>query len=182
MGKRSTWWINYECPFRGVFNYVALIFPYENNETYRGFARGDPRLFALPTNQDDVEDRLEDCETLFLGTNTLIILDDCAVSTDVKKRSGKLVDLGFSGRHVGLSVWVLTQQLTSICKPFRDNVACVIAFHNPSQTGTRTMFEEFGGALSLEERKERTKCLKEERYSRLCFCLRYPFQCYLEIV
>ena len=27
---------------------------------------------------------LTDCQTLFSGTNTLIILDDCAVSNDLK--------------------------------------------------------------------------------------------------
>ena len=41
----------------------------------------------------------------------------------------------------------LTQQLTSIAKPFRDNVACVVAFHNPSQIGMKSLFEEFGGDL-----------------------------------
>ena len=45
------------------------------------------------------------------------ILDDCAVSKDLKKRSSKFINFAFSGRHEGLSVWVLTQQLTSIAKP-----------------------------------------------------------------
>ena len=63
----------------------------------------------------------------------------------------------FSGRHAGLSVWVLTQQLTSIAKPFRDNVACVVAFHNPSQIGMKSLFEEFGGDLDSQTRKNLTE-------------------------
>ena len=102
------------------------------------------------------------CAVLFSGTNTLIILHDCAVSKDLKNRSNKFIELAFSGRHKGLSVWVLTQQLTSIAKPFRDNVGCVVAFHNPSQMGTKTLFEDFGGDLDME-------LLKSERYSKLCF-------------
>ena len=87
----------------------------------------------------------------------------------------------FSGRHAGLSVWVLTQQLTSIAKPFRDNVACVVAFHNPSQIGMKSLFEEFGGDLDSQTRKNLTKNLKSENYSALCFSLRNPYHCYLRI-
>ena len=64
----------------------------------------------------------------FEGTNTLIVLDDCAASKDVKGRTGELVKLGFSARHSGISVWVLTQQLSSIAKPFRENVAAIVLF------------------------------------------------------
>ena len=92
-----------------------------------------------------------------------------------------LFNLAFSGRHAGLSVWVLTQQLTSIAKPFRDNVACVVAFHNPSQIGMKSLFEEFGGDLDSQTRKNLMKNLKSENYSALCFSLRNPYHCYLRI-
>ena len=111
---------------------------------------------------------------MFSGTNTLIILDDCAVSKDLKNRSNKFIELAFSGRHKGLSVWVLTQQLISIAKPFRDNVGCVIAFHNPSQMGTKALFEDFGGVLDTETLKNLMELLKSEKHSKLCFCLQYP--------
>ena len=94
--------------------------------------------------------------------NALLILDECAVSKDLKIRSNNFISLGFSGRHDGISVWVLTQQLTSISKPFRENVACIIVFNNPSQVGTKTLFEEY-------------------RIFRICFNLRHPFDIYLEI-
>ena len=112
---------------------------------------------------------LEFARIFFSGTNTLIILDDCAVSKDLKNRTNKFINLAFSGRHAGLSVWVLTQQLTSIAKPFRDNVACVVAFHNPSQIGMKSLFEEFGGDLDSQTRKNLMKNLKSENYSALCF-------------
>ncbi|KAL9953142.1 hypothetical protein ACROYT_G040507 [Oculina patagonica] len=47
------------------------------------------------------------------SANTLIILDDCAASKDVKERTGELVNLAFSARHAGLSVWVLPQKMTA---------------------------------------------------------------------
>ena len=141
-------------PFRYVFEYIILICPtYIHNKTYEGFARGDPRFFVFcPIDNEELEDLLKASKTVFSGTNTLIILDDCAVSKELKKRSNEFIRLAFSGRHEGLSVWVLTQQLTSISKPFRDNIACIIAFHNPSQVGTKCMFEDHCNGIPPEAR------------------------------
>ena len=171
--------------FKGVFKYIVLICPtYAKNKTYHGFAENEKNLLVVSpdaNNCDEINDLLHDCADLFSGTNTLIILDDCAVYKDLKKRSNKFINLAFSGKHEGLSVWVLTQQLTSIAKPFRENVACVVAFHNPSQIETKTLFEDYAGDLDSNTRKKFAELLKTERYSRVCFCLRYPFHCYLEV-
>ena len=51
----------------------------------------------------------------------------------------------------------------------------------PQQVGTRMLFEDYGGNLDADMRKKFLELLKSERYSRVCFCLRYPFHCYLEI-
>ena len=171
--------------FKDVFDSIVLICPtYAKNKTYHGFAENDKNIIvASPdaSNSDEINDLLHESADLFSGTNTLIIWDDCAVSKDLKKRSNKNNNLAFSGRHEGLSVWVLTQQLTSIAKPFRENVACVVAFHNSSQIGTRTLFEDYGGDLDADTCKKFAELLKSERYSRICFCLRYPLHCYLEV-
>ena len=172
-------------PFKGVFEYIVLICPtYAKNKTYHGLAENDKNLLVVSpdaSNCDEINDLLHVCADIFSGTNTLIILDDCAVSKDLMKRSNKFINLAFSGRHEGLSVWVLTQQLTSIAKPLRENVACVVTFHNPSQIGTKTLFEDYGGDLDADTRKKFAELLKAERYSRVCFCLRYSFHCYLEV-
>ena len=44
----------------------------------------------------------------------LLIVDDCAVSEDVKKWSNGLIELAFSGCHKGFLVWLLTQQNTTV--------------------------------------------------------------------
>ena len=172
-------------PFRHVFEVIVLICPtYANNKTYRGFATGDKGFIALQPDANsphEIDQLLESVSDFFSGTNVLIVLDDCAVSSDLGKRKNKFIDLAFSGRHKGISMWVLTQQLTSIAKPFRDNVACVVAFHNPSQIGTKALFEDHGGDTSPTTRRKLTSALKESPYSRLCFSLRDPYEMYLEI-
>lgn len=171
--------------YRRIFEYIVLICPtYLNNKTYQGFAKNDPRFFVLipdASNDEELNDILTDVVVFFSGLKTLVILDDCAFSKDVKKRSNKFINLAFSGRHENISVWVLTQQLTAIAKPFRENAGCIISFFTPNKISNQTLFDEYGENLDVEHKKHFMKILKSEKYSRICFCLRHPFHTYVEI-
>ena len=59
---------------------------------------------VIVCEQQDVEKWLKLMRWLSEATNTLIILDDCAASKDVKWRIGELVNLAFSARHMAISV------------------------------------------------------------------------------
>ena len=99
------------------------------NKTYLEWKPlGDKDVFAIPCDHDDVEFYLENIVKFAKGTNSLIVLDDCASSQTVKNRTSELVKLAFHGRHIGLSTIVITQQLTSIAKPYRMNVSKVVFF------------------------------------------------------
>ena len=172
--------------FRKKFEFIVLICPTNtiNTETYENFAKDDKNFLVwMPdaSNQDEINAGLNCCKTLFSGFKTLMILDGCAVSQDLKKRSNEFIDLAFSGRHSKISVWVLTQQLISIAKPFRDNVACFVAFRNPSKVGTKTLFEDYGVDMDAETIRKFCKVLKSENFLRLCLSLRHHFETYLEI-
>ena len=144
-------------PFRGKFDYIVLICPtFAHNRTLSKFAERDPRF------------------------NPLIVLDDCAASKDVKGRTGELVKLGFSARHSGISVWVLTQQLSSIAKPFRDNVAAIVLFYTPSAKTMKAVFEEYAGELSHDELQEMIARLKKRKFAHLIISLRHPFEIQLK--
>ena len=135
-------------PFCGKFDYVVLICPtFAFNKTLDRFAERDPRLYVIIYEQHEVEIWLKIASLYFEDTNTLIVLDDCASSKDVKGRTGELVKLGFSARHAGISVWVVTQQLSSIAKPFRENVAAIVLFYTASAKTTKAIFEEYAGEL-----------------------------------
>ena len=125
--------------------------------------------------QYQVEIFLQLARLAFEGENTLIVLDDCAASKDVKGQTGELVKLGFSARHAGISVWVLTQQLSSIAKPFRENVAAIVLFYTPSAKTTKAIFEEYAVELSHDELKRMISRLKERKFAHLIFSLRFPF-------
>ena len=170
--------VNQLCgPFCGKFDYVVLVCPtFVYNKTLYRFAERDPRLYVIIYEQHQVEFWLKVASFSFEGTNALIVLDDCAASKDVKGRTGELVKLGFSTRHAGISVWVLTQQLSSIAKPFRENVAAIVMFYTPSAKTTKAIFEEYAGELSHDELKKMIARLKDQKFAHLVFSLRYPFR------
>ena len=106
--------VNQLCgPFNGKFDHIVLICPtFAYNRTLYRFSERDPRLYVIICEQHQVEIWLKLASFSFEGTNTLIILDDCAASKDVKGRTGELVKLGFSTRHAGISVRVLVFSVT----------------------------------------------------------------------
>ena len=138
-------------PFRSKIDYILLIFPtFVFNVTYDYFVDNEPRIFIINCQQHKMEAFLIIASFHFEKTNTLIILDDCAASKDVKGRTSQLVAFRFSARQSGLSVWVLTQQMTSIAKPFRENVAASVPFYTPSSKTTKAIFVDYAGELSHE--------------------------------
>ena len=156
-------------PFCGKFDYVVLICPtFAPNKTYHRIGENDPRMFVIICTQNEVS-------RFFEGTNTLIILDDCASSKDVKGRTGERVNLGFSARHIGISVWVLTQKITSITASFRENAAAIVLFYTPPAKTAKAIFDDYAGELSQDEYKGLISKLKERKFAHLVFSLRYPF-------
>ena len=168
--------VNQLCgPFCGKFDYVVLICPtFAYNKTLHRFAERDPRLYVIICEQHEVENWLKIASFYFEGTNTLIVLDDCAASKYVKGRKGELVKLGFSARHAGISVWMVTQQLSSIAKPFQENVAAIVLFYTPSAKTTKAIFEEYASELSHAELRQMIARLKERKFAHLIFSLRQP--------
>ena len=163
-------------PFRGKFDYIVLFCPtFVKNKTYEGFVDHDPHIFVIVCQQHEIEAWLRVASYFFAGTNTLFILDDCAASKDVKGRTCQLVNLGFSARHDGISVWVLAQQITSIAKPYRENIAAIVLFYTPSSKTTKAIFEDYAGELTHEEYKGLIADLKRVKFSHLVFSLRYPY-------
>ena len=117
----------------------------------------------------------------YKGTKTLIVLDDCASSRDMKRCSDELVKLWFSARHDNLSVWVLTQQYTSVSKPFRENIGMLVLFYTPNKTDNETIIREYGMELNKKDVSSLINRLKENPYSGLIFRLRHPYNIFWNI-
>ena len=126
--------------FRGKFDYIVLLYPtVTRNKTFDGFVDNEPRIIVIACQQNEVEVWLKISSSFFKGTNQLIFLDDYAALKDVKGCTSQLVSLGFSARHTGISVWVLTPLITSIAKPFLEIVAAIVLFYTPSSKTMKAM-------------------------------------------
>ena len=114
-----------ENQYKNKFDYIILICPtFEHNTTYRNWKyESDEDYIVIPCDQDDTDSWLKYIVECYKGTNSLIILDDCASGKDVKSKTSELIKLGFSARHYGFSTIVITQQLTSIAKAYRENIS-----------------------------------------------------------
>ena len=104
----------------GHFDYIFLICPtYNWNKTYQEWIYKDgEKFYPLPCDRNSVDDFIKYIVDNFRGMNSLIIIDDCASTQAVKNRVSELVSLGMHARHFGFSTIVITQQFTSIAKPF----------------------------------------------------------------
>ena len=171
-----------ETEYKNHFENIFLLCPtFVHNKTYKEWKFvNDEDFIVIPCDQDDVEYYLKKVSNYAEGTNSLIILDDCASSQAVKNRTSELVKLGFSARHYGLSTIVLTQQLTSIAKPYRENISKLVTFYNPSLKDMNTIFEDYLSTLDASEKKHIISTLKNNDYARLEVLLRRPYT--LEVV
>ena len=93
----------------------------------------------------------------------------------VKNRTSELIQLAFSARHYGLSTIVLTQQLTSISKPYRENIAKLVTFFNPNRKDMKVIVDDYLNGVSDNEISDITNKLRENKHSRLEIMLRHPY-------
>ena len=165
-----------ENDYKGHFEYIFLICPtYLWNKTYQEWKyKDDKKFFPIPCDQDEVEKFLKFVMHYFKDTNSLIILDDCASSQYVKNRSSEIVKLAFSARHYGFSTIIITQQLTSITKPYRTNTQIMVTFYNPDRNDMKTFLEESVDGTEEEYREIKDR-LKKNEYSTLEVYRRPPW-------
>ena len=165
-----------EKEYKNHFGHIFIVCPtLEDNKTYQQWKYlADPDVYALPVSHDNVETILREITHFAKNTNSLIILDDCASSKDVKNRTSELVKLGFSGRHIGLSTIVVTQQLTSISKPYRMNISRLVTFYNACKDDMKYIFNNY---LNIEKDEEKgiIDTLKNNDYARLEILTTRPY-------
>ena len=81
------------------------------NEAYQKHSCvwGDPEGYVVSPGER-LTVYLQAFYKLFQGTPTLYIIDNCNVSKALMKKKDVLLELPFSGHHVGQSVWVLAHK------------------------------------------------------------------------
>ena len=98
----------------------TLLKMFENKSYLNWKYHSDPKLICFPISHDNVDKTLKYVVESYKEKSTAIILGDCASSQDIKNRTGEVTATAFGARHFNHSLFILTQQLTSVAKPVRD--------------------------------------------------------------
>jgi len=165
--------------YRGYYDFIIIICPtFLNNKTYQEelFIHHDRDVVPIVPSMDQIDGWLKLVRKIYSKSKTLIIVDDCASSQAVKSKTDALTELGFSGRHEDLDVWVLTQQYTSISRAFRSNIGLLVLFYTPNTEDMKNIIKNCGMEITNEEVVEYIKKLKSKQYSKLIFHLEYPYK------
>ena len=166
-----------EKDYMNHFEFIILLCPtFEWNKTYREWEYiNDPDFLTIPCDHGDIDVVLGHVADIFKGTNSLIILDDCADGKEVKNRTSEIVRLGFSARHYGLSTIVITQQLTSIAKPYTENVSKLVTFYTANRSDMKAVVGDYLNGVDKVEISRIIEQLKTHRYARLEINLKHPY-------
>ena len=159
---------------RQKYNTIYIICPtFSINTTWQNWScKSDSGVMVFET--DDITRAIKKILTVHAqGNKGLIIFDDIAFTKDVKQQSGELVKLGFSGRHRGLDTIVLTQQLTSIAKAYRENITFLVSFYIPGRRDMKVIVDDF-----LDPNADAKTIITQLRitpYARLEISLKSPY-------
>lgn len=130
--------------YKNHFDYIFVVCPtFKYNKTYQNWKYlNDPDVFAIACDIDKVEETIRGIVEFASEKNSLVILDDCASSESTKKRTSELVKLAFFGRHRGFSTIVISQQLTSVAKPYREQISKIVSFFNADAEDEQIIFKK----------------------------------------
>ena len=133
---------------------------------------------CIPISHDSVDKALKYVVESYEKKSTAIILDDCASSQDIKNRTGEVTATVFGARHFNHSLFILTQQLTSVAKPVRENIGKLVVFYAPNRKDI-IICDEYLYGVDDEEIKRIIKQLRQNKYSHLVVELRFPYKYYI---
>lgn len=168
-----------ETEYKDHFENIVLFCPtYFSNKTYKNRKCINSKKFVV-FNPDTVKDNLDAClqiaKETYKNTNTLFLIDDCANLNDMKKKKSELCFLAFSGRHFGITVWVINQKYNSIVKDFRENIRFLVLFYNKDGKAMKLSLEE-NDIIPKDKRDDYIEALKKNKGSKLLLRLEYPYK------
>ena len=164
--------------YRYHFEHIVVFcttLKYNKSYKERKFVWTDGEIY-LVNPSDKLSECLEHYYNLFEGTRSLFVVDDCSAEKDIVKKRNSLAKLAFSGRHAGISVWILTQKYNSILKDFREQLKTVVLFFTKDKHSFNECLDENDVIESKEEKDKIKQRLRKERFCKLVLKTDFPSQ------
>ena len=158
-----------ETVYKNHFEYIVIFCPtLKYNRSYhdRAFIWKDDNVFLVDPGEK-LNESLKFFYEKMKGHETLFIIDDCAASKDIVKKRNTLAELGFSGRHAKISIWVLTQKYNAVLKDFREQLKFVCMFYCKDRDSFEECLRENDAIPTDQERKEVKRKLDRTKHCKL---------------
>ena len=97
---------------------------------------------------------------------SLFILDDLAFDRSIKSKKPALEELAFISRHLGISIWIISQKYNSINKSFRDQLSWLAMFYCKDRDSFKNALNE-NNAVPVDKINQINETLKIRDHSKL---------------
>ena len=111
-------------------------------------------MYLLEVLGNSLDIVLEHIVKHFTGCRTCVVVDDMSNSKDQHNNYNHLTYLAFSGRHHGISLFVVSQKLNSISTGIRQNATRVVFFRTHNRGSINVLKDEFFGYLDKDQEAE----------------------------
>jgi hypothetical protein len=164
-----------ENEYRNKFDYIIIFCPtFLENKTYqRVFMDKDDDVVVIPVGKN-LDSWLGIAIETYKNTNTFFIIDDCANLNDTKIKSSQLTKLAFSGRHYGISTWVIVQKYNSVVTDFRENIRMLILYFNKDKDSLKDALQE-NHIITKEQETKIVEHLRSSKNAKVILKLEYPY-------
>ena len=167
--------------YKNHFDYIIIFCPtIRDNQTYLDckFIWEDDCVY-LVNPENKLSESLDRMETMMQKVKhdhdrtdqkdfqALFIIDDCSAEKSIVQKRHALSKLSFSGRHIGISVWILTQKYNSVLTDFREQLKWVVLFYSKDRDSYENCLKENDVIESREERTKIKEHLKTHKHSKL---------------
>ena len=167
-----------ETEYRNHFDFTVIICPtLRYNSTYknRGWVWNEPDVIPIePGNQ--LYYLIEKISNLLAGDKTLFLIDDIIADETLDKCSQPLLELVISGRHIGHSLWLLTQSYTAVPNNIRRQAKMLYVWYPKNRTDLNTIHKE-NDIIGPEELTRVKAQLKQGKHTCLIMRMEHPRAC-----
>ena len=165
-----------ETYYINLFEKIVIICPTINdNKTYqeRPWIKKDKNIYKILPGEK-FNETLKYFHEKFKNKKTLFLIDDCSAEKCLTLKKRELSKLAFSGRHIGHSVWILTQKYNSVLTDFREQIRWLVMFKCKDKKTFEECLEENHVIKTKEEKDLVREKLDKIPYAKLILCNDVP--------
>ena len=145
---------------------------YNSKYKNRSWVWNDPDVIPIELG-NNLYYLIEKISNLLTGDKTLFLINDIIANETLDKRRQLLLELAISGRHMGHSLWLLTQSYTAVPNNIRRQAKMLYIWYPKNRMDLNTIHEE-NDIIGREELARVKAQLKWGKHTCLIMRMEHP--------